>query len=71
MLVGLGFTFLLIYWQQAGMLQVAVRPKDNHYRLAFEALWLSTRRLPALAVLVILQVGAHLLLLAPYMMALT
>lgn len=71
MLVGLGFTFLLIYWQQAGMLQVAVRPKDNHYRLAFEALWLSTRRLPALAVLVILQVGAHLLLLAPFMMALT
>lgn len=71
MLVGLGFTFLLIYWQQAGMLQVAVRPKDNHYRLAFEALWLSTRRLPALAVLVTLQVGAHLLLLAPFMMALT
>ncbi|WP_404374524.1 glycerophosphodiester phosphodiesterase family protein [Vreelandella aquamarina] len=70
MLAGLGITFLLIYWQQAGMLQVAVRPKDNHYRLAFEALWLSTRRLPALAVLVILQVGAHLLLLAPFMMAL-
>ena len=57
MLVGLGFTFLLIYWQQAGMSQVAVRPKDNHYRLAFEALWLSTRRLPALAVLVTLQVS--------------
>ncbi|HAA46609.1 MAG TPA: glycerophosphodiester phosphodiesterase [Halomonas sp.] len=70
MLVGLGFTFLVIYWQQAGMLQVAVRPRDNHYRLALEALWLSTQRLPALAGLVILQVGTHLLLLAPLMAAL-
>ncbi|MGO2241856.1 MAG: glycerophosphodiester phosphodiesterase family protein [Halomonas sp.] len=70
MLVGLGFTFLIIYWQQAGMLQVAVRPRDNHYRLALEALWLSTRRLPALAGLVFLQVGTHLLLLAPFMAAL-
>lgn len=67
MLVSLGLTFLVIYWQQAGMLQVAVRPRDNHYRLALEALWLSTRRLPALAGLVILQVGTHLLLLAPFM----
>ncbi len=67
MLVVLGFTFLIIYWQQAGMLLVAVRPKSNHYRLAFEALWLSFRRLPALAGLVILQVGTHLLLLAPFM----
>ncbi|RUR40694.1 glycerophosphodiester phosphodiesterase family protein [Vreelandella populi] len=70
MLVVLGFTFLIIYWQQAGMLLVAVRPKSNHYRLAFEALWLSVRRLPALAGLVILQVGTHLLLLAPFMVAL-
>ena len=67
MLVGLGFTFLIIYWQQAGMLQVAVRPRGNHYRLAFEALWLSFRRLPALAGLVVLQVGTHLLLVAPFM----
>ncbi|BBI62311.1 hypothetical protein HSBAA_36170 [Vreelandella sulfidaeris] len=70
MLVGLGLTFVIIYWQQAGMLQVAVRPRDNHYRLALEALWLSTRRLPALAGLVFLQVGTHLLLLAPFMAAL-
>lgn len=70
MLVILGFTFLIIYWQQAGMLLVAVRPKNNHYRLAFEALWLSVRRLPALAGLVVLQVGTHLLLLAPFMAAL-
>nr|WP_290828941.1 glycerophosphodiester phosphodiesterase family protein [Halomonas sp.] len=70
MLVVLGLTFLVIYWQQAGMLQVAVRPRNNHYRLALEALWLSTRRLHALAGLVILQVGAHVLLLAPFMVAL-
>ncbi|HCR97268.1 MULTISPECIES: glycerophosphodiester phosphodiesterase family protein [Halomonas] len=70
MLVGLVFTFLILYWQQAGMLQVAVRPRGNHYRLAFDALWLSVRRLPALAGLVVLQVGTHLLLLAPFMAAL-
>ncbi|WP_447556205.1 glycerophosphodiester phosphodiesterase family protein [Vreelandella sp. EE22] len=71
LLVGLWFGFLLIYWQQAGMLLVATRPGNNHYRLAFEALWRNTRRLPALAVLVILQVGTHLLLLAPFMLGLT
>lgn len=70
MLVGLGLTFLVIYWQQAGMMQVAIRPRNNHYRLALEALWLSARRLPALAGLVIFQVGTHLLLLAPFMAAL-
>ncbi|MGY4879534.1 glycerophosphodiester phosphodiesterase family protein [Vreelandella aquamarina] len=67
----LASAFILLYWQQAGMLQVAVRPRANHYRLAFEALWLSTRRLPALSGLVILQVGAHLLLVSPFMLALT
>ncbi|WP_447528598.1 glycerophosphodiester phosphodiesterase family protein [Vreelandella sp. TE19] len=71
LLVGLWFAFLLIYWQQAGMLLVATRARENHYRLAFEALWLSTRRLPALAGLVIVQVSAHLLLLAPFMLGLT
>ncbi|MCB8890379.1 glycerophosphodiester phosphodiesterase family protein [Vreelandella malpeensis] len=69
LLVGLGFAFLLIYWQQAGMLMVAVSERNHHYRLALTALWRSTRRLPALAGLVILQVGAHLLLLAPFMLA--
>lgn len=71
MLVGIGLFFVVIYWQQAGMLQVATRPRDNHYRLAFEALWLSSRRLPALTGLVVLQVGSHLILLAPFMLALT
>ncbi|MGS2743362.1 glycerophosphodiester phosphodiesterase family protein [Halomonas sp. LS-001] len=63
--------FIILYWQQAGMLQVAVRPQANHYRLALVALWLSTHRLPALSGLVILQVGAHLLLIAPFMLVLT
>ncbi|MGM0825882.1 MAG: glycerophosphodiester phosphodiesterase family protein [Pseudomonadota bacterium] len=71
MLVGIGLFFTVIYWQQAGMLQVAIRPRDNHYRLAFEALWLSSRRLPALVGLVVLQVGSHLILMAPFMVALT
>ncbi|SDN91203.1 glycerophosphodiester phosphodiesterase family protein [Vreelandella arcis] len=70
MLVGIGLFFVVIYWQQAGMLQVAIRPRDNHYRLAFEALWLSIRRLPALSGLVVLQVGSHLILLTPFMVAL-
>ncbi|SNY96242.1 glycerophosphodiester phosphodiesterase family protein [Halomonas sp. hl-4] len=70
MLIGIGLFFVVIYWQQAGMLQVAIRPRDNHYRLAFEALWLSSRRLPALSGLVVLQVGSHLLLLTPFMVAL-
>ncbi|MEC4767458.1 glycerophosphodiester phosphodiesterase family protein [Halomonas sp. CUBES01] len=71
MLVGIGLFFTVIYWQQAGMLQVAIRPRDNHYRLAFDALWLSSRRLPALVGLVVLQVGSHLILMAPFMVALT
>lgn len=69
-LVALGLGFLVLYWQQAGMLHVAIRPRNNHYRLALDALWLSIRRLPALAGLVILQVGSHLLLIAPFMFAL-
>ncbi|MYL24589.1 glycerophosphodiester phosphodiesterase family protein [Vreelandella massiliensis] len=69
-LVALGLTFIVLYWQQAGMLHVAIRPRDNHYRLALDALWLSTRRLPALTGLVVLQVGAHILLVAPFMFAL-
>ena len=67
----LASVFIVLYWQQAGMLQVAIRPRANHYRLALVALWLSTRRLPALIGLATIQVGAHLLLLAPFMLAIT
>ncbi|WP_372611809.1 glycerophosphodiester phosphodiesterase family protein [Halomonas sp.] len=62
LLAAVGVTFLVLFLQQAGMILVAVRPRDNHYRLAFEALWASLRRLPSLATLAGLQVGAHLVL---------
>ncbi|MGR2737214.1 glycerophosphodiester phosphodiesterase family protein [Billgrantia sp. Q4P2] len=65
LLAATGLTFLILYLQQAGMILVAVKRRDNHYQLAFIALWQTLRRLPALASLVVLQVGAHLLLLLP------
>ncbi|SDO35503.1 glycerophosphoryl diester phosphodiesterase [Halomonas shengliensis] len=65
LLAAIGLTFLVLYLQQAGMILVAARPRDNHLRLAFEALWWTLHRLPSLAGLVVIQVGTHLLLLAP------
>ncbi|WP_444677568.1 glycerophosphodiester phosphodiesterase family protein [Halomonas sp. E19] len=64
-LAAIALVFLVLYLQQAGMILVAVKRRDNHYRLAFVALWQSLRRLPALAGLIVLQVGSHLLLLVP------
>ncbi|HSH57624.1 MAG TPA: glycerophosphodiester phosphodiesterase family protein [Halomonas sp.] len=65
LLAAIGLTFLVLYLQQAGMILVAARPRDRHVRLAFEALWWSLHRLPALAGLVVIQVGTHLLLILP------
>lgn len=65
LLAALGLTFLVLYLQQSGMILVAVRPHGRHVRLAFEALWATLRRLPAIAGLVVLQVGTQLLLLLP------
>lgn len=65
LLAAIGLTFLVLYLQQAGMILVAARPRDNHVRLAFEALWWTLRRLPQLAALVVVQVGSHLLLVIP------
>lgn len=65
LLAAIGLTFLILYLQQAGMVLVAVKRRDNHYQLAFIALWQTLRRLPVLAGLVVLQVGTHLLLLLP------
>ncbi|MFQ3789664.1 glycerophosphodiester phosphodiesterase family protein [Halomonas sp. A29] len=70
LLAAIGLTFLVLYLQQAGMILVAVKRRDNHYQLAFIALWQILRRLPALAGLVVLQVGAHLLLLLPVVLLL-
>lgn len=69
LLAAIGLSFLVLYLQQAGMILVAIRPRDNHFRLAGEALWGALRQLPGLIGLVILQVGTHLLLFIP--MALT
>ncbi|WP_205738596.1 glycerophosphodiester phosphodiesterase family protein [Billgrantia endophytica] len=65
LLAAIGLTFLVLYLQQAGMILVAIRRRDNHYQLAFVALWQTLRRLPALSGLVVVQVGAHLLLVIP------
>ncbi|NIC06074.1 glycerophosphodiester phosphodiesterase family protein [Billgrantia bachuensis] len=65
LLAAIGLTFLILYLQQAGMILVAVKRRDNHYQLAFTALWQTLRRLPILVGLVVLQVGTHLLLLLP------
>lgn len=70
LLAALGVIFLLLYLQQAGMTLVAVRPRDHHVRLAFEALWGCLRRLPALSGLVVLQVGSQLLLALPLVLTL-
>ncbi|WP_027961948.1 glycerophosphodiester phosphodiesterase family protein [Halomonas halodenitrificans] len=65
LLAAIGLAFLVLYLQQAGMILVAARPRDRHLRLALEALWWSVHRLPALAGLVVIQVGTHLLLVLP------
>ncbi|MGM0984015.1 MAG: glycerophosphodiester phosphodiesterase family protein [Pseudomonadota bacterium] len=70
LLVAVGLTFLVLYLQQSGMILVAVRPRDHHVRLAFEALWATLRRLPAISGLVVLQVGSQLLLLVPLALSL-
>lgn len=70
LLAAIGLTFLILYLQQAGMILVAVKRRDNHFRLAFIALWQTLRRLPTLAGLVVLQVGAHLLLILPVVLLL-
>ncbi|HET8791952.1 MAG TPA: glycerophosphoryl diester phosphodiesterase membrane domain-containing protein, partial [Modicisalibacter sp.] len=69
LLAAIGLTFLLLFLQQAGMILMAVRPGGHRYRVALEALWAVARRLPGLAMLTLLQVGAHLLLALPLLLA--
>ncbi|MCE9684292.1 glycerophosphodiester phosphodiesterase family protein [Halomonas alkalisoli] len=64
-LAAIGMVFVVLFLQQAGMILVAVRRRDNHYQLAFIALWQTLHRAPALIGLVVVQVGAHLLLMLP------
>lgn len=70
LLLTLALTFLVLYLQQAGMMLLAVRPRDSHFQSAFVALWHVLHRLPALTGLIIVQVGAHLLLAAPFALGL-
>src|SRR5690554_6527674 len=69
LLAAIGLTFLVLYLQQAGMILVAIRRRGSHYRLAWEAFRGSLRCLPTLAALVIVQVGSHLLLALPPVLA--
>lgn len=69
-LATLSLTFLILYLQQAGMILVAIRPRGNRYRVAIEALWSVAWRLPGVAALTVIQVGAHLLLALPGLLAL-
>lgn len=70
-LAAIGFTFLGLFLQQAGMLLVTVRRSGgNRYHAALDALWTVFRRFPGIAGLALLQVGAHLLLVLPFLLAL-
>ncbi|GHB10503.1 glycerophosphodiester phosphodiesterase [Salinicola rhizosphaerae] len=66
LLVAIGLSFLVIFLQQAGMMLVVSSPAGNRYRIAINALWHLARRFVSLATLTFLQVGAHLLLIAPF-----
>ncbi|RDB42318.1 glycerophosphodiester phosphodiesterase [Halomonas sp. DQ26W] len=69
-LAAIAMIFVVLFLQQAGLILVAVRRRDNHYQLAFIALWQTFRRAPGLIGLVVFQVGAHLLLLLPLVLLL-
>ncbi|WP_081786142.1 glycerophosphodiester phosphodiesterase family protein [Halomonas sp. BC04] len=69
-LAAIGIVFVVLFLQQAGMILVAVRRRNNHYQLAFIALWQTLHRAPALIGLVVFQVGAHLLLMLPVLLLL-
>lgn len=65
-LVALGLSFLLIFLQQAGMMRLLALSGSGRYHASMNALWQTGKRLPGIAGLTFLQVGAHLLLLVPF-----
>lgn len=69
-LAATGLTFLVLFLQQAGMILMTVHPGGNRYRAALDALWSVFLRFPGLALLTLIQVGAHLLLALPFLLAL-
>lgn len=65
-LVALGLSFLLIFLQQAGMMRLLALSGSGRYHASMNALWQTGKRLPGIAGLAFLQVGAHLSLLVPF-----
>ncbi|MCK0768815.1 glycerophosphodiester phosphodiesterase [Chromohalobacter canadensis] len=67
-LVALGLSFLLIFLQQSGMMRLVAAPGPGRYLATMNTLWQIGRRFPSIAGLTFLQVGAHLLLVAPFVL---
>ena len=63
-------TVLLLFLHHAGMILINAQSGTGHYRLATLALWRVGRNLPRLLQLAAIQVGVHLLLAAPFLLAL-
>ncbi len=57
---------LILFIHHAGMIVIASRPSAGLYRQAIDALWQEERRIPYLLLLAVIQVGAHLLVAAPF-----
>lgn len=66
LLVAIGSSFLVIFLQQAGMMLVVSSRAGGRYRVAMNSLGYVVKRFPALTTLTFLQVGSHLLLVAPF-----
>ncbi len=68
-LTGGSLGLLLIFVIHAGMILIAAETENGHYRVAITALWQVIRKLPRLLLLSVLQIGAHLLIAAPFLLA--
>lgn len=62
-------TALLVVLQQAGMTWIAASGGRREYRIAISALWALARHFTRLLTLTLLQVGAHLLMALPFLLA--
>ena len=57
---------LILFMHHAGMIVIVSRPSAGQYRQAIAALWQVGRKIPDLLLLAVIQVGAHLLVAAPF-----
>lgn len=62
-------TALLVVLQQAGMTWIAASGGRREYRIAISALWALARHFKRLLTLTLLQVGAHLSMALPFLLA--